>query len=89
MSDIELYKHFKSFVFELNEFGYCFVRAYDYYDFVKELHICDIEQGFKADVITDGDLCFHIDDVERFFDDFDSFKKCMMDDYKIDKIIEI
>lgn len=78
MTDLELYVHFNKYVFEVHKDGICFVRCYDYNDFVKDLPINDAEEGFDAFITCNGNLCFNIDDVSHFFEDFETFKETFM-----------
>lgn len=78
MTDLELYVHFNKYVFEVRKDGYCFVRRFDYNDFTKYLPINSIKEGFDAVITFDGNLCFDIDDVSHFFDDFETFKETFM-----------
>lgn len=78
MSDLELYQHFVDYVFEVHRDGNCFVRRFDYDAFTKCLPINDAEDYFDAVITSDGDLCFNIEDVLHFFDDFDTFKDLFM-----------
>lgn len=66
MTDLELYVHFKKYVFEVHKDGICFVYPFDYNDFTKCLPINDAEEGFDAVITTDGVLCF---DMARFIID--------------------
>lgn len=78
LSDLELYQHFVDYVDEVHEDGTCFVARYNYEHFVLKLPLIDSEQGFEAYVTTYGTLCFNIDDMEHFFDDFKTFKDVFM-----------
>ena len=64
--------------FEVHKDGNCFVRSFDYYDFVKKLPINDAERNFDAVITSNGNLCFDIDDVSHFFEDFETFKETFM-----------
>lgn len=82
MIDLELYAHFSKFVYEVHkDDGICFVLRCDYDNFTKGLPIDDSEKGFEAFITSNGDLCFNIDDVSHFFDDFETFKKTFMEEY--------
>lgn len=78
MTDLELYVHFNKYVFEMHKDGNCFVYPFNYGDFTKCLPIDDAENGFEAYITSDGVLCFNINDVSQFFDDFETFKKTLM-----------
>ena len=78
LSDLELYQHFIDCVDEVHEDGTCFVNSFDYENFVLGLAIEDSEQGFEAFVTHHGDICFNIDDMMHFFDDFETFKDLFM-----------
>lgn len=78
MTDLELYVHFNKYVFEVHEDGICFIIPSNYENFVLELPLIDSERGFKAYVTSDGYLCFNIDDVSHFFDDFETFKEIFL-----------
>lgn len=83
MTDLELYVHFNKYVFEVHKDGHCFVRRFDYDDFTKFLPINDAEEGFEAYITSDGVLCFNIDDVSHFFDDFETFKETFLKQYDV------
>lgn len=74
-TDIELYTLLEDYVSEVHNDGMCFVEPYNYADFVEGLDIKDCEQGFDAYVTTGGVLCFNIDELEYFFDDFETVKE--------------
>ena len=78
LSDLELYQHFVDYVDEVHKDGTCFVNSFDYENFVLKLAIEDSEEGFEAYVTHHGDICFNIDDMEHFFDDFETFKDLFM-----------
>ena len=83
MTDVELYAHFSEYVTEVHKDGMCFVEPYHYVDFVSGLDIRDCEQGFDAFISTNGTLCFNIDDVEYFFDEFDVFKEAFIENHAV------
>lgn len=74
LSDMELYQHFVDYVDYADEGGICFVTRSEYEHFVSKLPLIDSDHGFDAHVTTYGELCFDIDNVAHFFDDFETFK---------------
>ena len=82
MTDIQLYQHCEKYIHEVHKFDcMCFVEPYDYQEFVRGLDIQDSESGFDAYVSSGGTLCFEIDELEPFFNDFDAFREAFINKF--------
>lgn len=83
MTDLELYAHFYRYV-EYMVGNFCYVDKENYKAFVEKLPIKE-KTGFNAKIGYLGCICFNIDDVAHFFNDFVLFKKVIKRELKIEK----
>ena len=79
MTDLHLYLLIEKYSSEVHEDGVVFIPPYNYLDFVKELGIKDSYKGFDAYISTDGNLCFKLDNISHITEDFDDFKKWIIE----------
>ena len=79
MTDLHLYLIIEKYSSEVHEDGVVFIPPYNYLDFVKELGIKDSYKGFDAHISANGNLCFKLDNISHITEDFDDFKKWIIE----------
>lgn len=83
MTDLELYTLLSENVYEVHDDRKMdgevrlIIRSYNYYDFFSKLNI-DTEWNITANILSDGDICVELSELQNLIDDYETFEKLVV-----------
>ncbi len=83
MTDLELYTLLSENVYEVHDDRKMdgevrlFIRSYNYHDFFSKLNI-DTEWNITAHILSDGDICVELSELQNLIDDYETFEKLVV-----------